>query len=59
MAGGLHKKDETAGGSITLIVWPFDAILWGHLIWVVLERQPRLQAKKKPAGQLVFNRLRR
>jgi hypothetical protein len=58
MALYLYAKDESAGGSITLIVWPFDAILWGHLIWAVLERQPRLQAKK-PAGQLVFNRLRR
>lgn len=50
MALNLYAKDESAGGSITLIVWPFDAILWGHLIWAVLERQPRLQAKKNQPG---------
>lgn len=50
MALDLYAKDESAGGSITLIVWPFDAILWGHLIWAVLERQPRLQAKKNQPG---------
>ncbi|HIA8981179.1 TPA: hypothetical protein ACWSPC_005052 [Escherichia coli] len=50
MALDLYAKDESAGGSITLIVSPFDAILWGHLIWAVLERQPRLQAKKNQPG---------
>lgn len=37
-------------GSIRLLAVAFDAILWGHLIWAVLERQPRLQAKKNQPG---------